>query len=111
MSRERGNNKWASLMLPEHRELLENWFQQPSAEEWVERRIDEQQLEEMDQHIRWSMQTKKPLHVTYRTPAGFRSLTGTVAACDEVQGILRIYLDSGEQIRLSRIRIVRIVAP
>ncbi len=108
MIKDRGNKKWSSLMLPEHRELLESWFHEPSSAKLDHRQMDEQQLEELNRWLLWSLQEKKNLRFTYRTPTGQNSLIGYVEDYDEIQRFFRIRQPSGKLCKLSSLTIVHI---
>jgi hypothetical protein len=86
--RDRGNIKWTAMMLPEHvgmlRELKmnENNKSKPL--------IDEQQFEEMNDLIRFAIETNNSVIVTYYQEYDYKVVVGVIERYDPARGCIRI---------------------
>lgn len=100
--RDRGNIKWTSMMLVEHKNMLQELGNQ-------QRDVDPPNLEEdqweMIQHcVALSLQQKKEIHLTYWKDKRFCVIKGIVTDFDGLTGMISIEKqDKKETIRCTRI--------
>ncbi|KAB8126886.1 YolD-like family protein [Gracilibacillus oryzae] len=75
MMNDRGSIKWASLMLPEHVEALDDLFHKENEEKPF---LSADQLEDMQRNVEIAMQYNKHIDVLYYTKYHFNSVEGTI---------------------------------
>ncbi|UOQ85828.1 YolD-like family protein [Gracilibacillus salinarum] len=77
---DRGNIKWASLMLPEHVKMLQDFF---AEEDSVDPSIlNEADLAEMEHTIQEAMHTSAEIEIDYVDNSMNKSVTGTITKAD-----------------------------
>ncbi len=78
MLKDRGNKKWTSLMLTEHREgLKEIWNHRDDMEMPV---LDEQKLQELERVLKEAIQNNKLVEVTYHKDRRHHKIRGNIKA-------------------------------
>ncbi|MFP4660939.1 MAG: YolD-like family protein [Halanaerobiales bacterium] len=88
MIKDRGNIKWSSLMLTEHREKLEKLLQRDQDIEKPE--LDEQQLQEMDRSLKKALEFKQLIKVKYYKNHSFKEYQGKVLKYNTISHIITI---------------------
>ncbi|OUM87030.1 MAG: hypothetical protein BAA01_16595 [Bacillus thermozeamaize] len=88
---DRGSKKWVSLMIPELREGLEQWFN----EEVKERpEMDEQLREELSWRIHQAWKTERKVTIRYWGEHGEREAVGRIVRFE--MDALRLVTDDGK---------------
>lgn len=90
MIRDRGSKKWVSIMIPELRDGLEQWFN----EETKERpELDEQRTEVLNLILMQAYRTGQPVHIRYWDD-GEREVAGRIVWFE--MGTLRLMTEDGK---------------
>ncbi|MDN4106088.1 YolD-like family protein [Paenibacillus polymyxa] len=99
MIQDRGHKKWTALMLPEHKERLQQWAL--SQEDVSQPVLDEDQLQSINEVLSISLEEQRTVEVIYYDQRRYKSIYGQVKRCDLLSGILVL-----EQPELGRIHII-----
>jgi hypothetical protein len=86
--RDRGNIKWTAMMLPEHVAMLREL--KMNEDNKSKPLIDEQQLEEMNDLIRFAIETNNSVLVTYYQEYDYKVVVGVIERYDPARGCIRI---------------------
>ncbi len=98
MLKDRGNIKWTAMMLPEHvsmiRELKErqNYKTKPI--------IDEQRLEEFNEIIHFSLQTREAVQLKYFKSGDYRSVIGVIDHVDHSLTSIKVVIEDGSKVQI-----------
>lgn len=93
---DRGTNKWVSLMLPEHVEMLKEVFV-----EYKEKpTLDEQQMIEIDQTLKYALVEKVDITMTYYKQGNFKKISGKLQRIDQWRGYIVLLNEYGHRISL-----------
>src|SRR5690625_132549 len=96
---DRGTKKWVSLMLPEHVEMLKEVFV-----EYKEKPIlDEQQMIEIDQKLKYALKEKVEIEMTYYKRGTFKKVNGRLQSIDQWCGYIVLLNECGHRISLGDI--------
>jgi len=96
---DRGTKKWVSLMLPEHVEMLKEVFV-----EYKEKPIlDEQQMIEIDQKLKYALKEKVEIEMTYYKRGTFKKVNGRLQSIDQWCGYIVLFNECGHRISLGDI--------
>lgn len=101
---DRGTKKWVSLMLPEHVEMLEHVF----VEYKKKPVLDEQQMEEIDQTLKYALKTNVDIEMTYYNDGDYMTVRGRLAQIDQWRGYIVLLNEDGFTVSLSNIMNVAI---
>ncbi|MGO4889946.1 YolD-like family protein [Anaerobacillus sp. MEB173] len=101
---DRGTKKWTSLMLPEHRQMLEQM--EISAEKVEKPVLDEYECEEIDRQIGSSLETHKPLIFKVYQKGNVKYRGGIVVKVDPIHKRIEI---KTEHNRVEKISISEVV--
>ncbi|MFB5678783.1 YolD-like family protein [Paenibacillus terreus] len=101
MIRDRGHKKWASLMLPEHKDRLQKWAY--AQDDITMPTLDDDQLQELNDRISISLQDARIVEITYYSNKRFVSIRGVIKRCDPLAGYLLLEEPNGD---LNRIQLV-----
>jgi hypothetical protein len=94
MIRDRGNKKWVSMMIPEHKMMLSRFYE---AQSDIERPfLDEQKWEEVNQIVESALFEQYAVSVTYFKQARNHQVTGVIQKCDTLNKKLFIDLADDE---------------
>lgn len=96
---DRGTKKWVSLMLPEHVEMLEHVF----IEYKNKPVLDEQQMEEIDQTLKYALKTNVNIEMTYYNDGDYMTVRGKLAQIDQWRGYIVLLNEDGFTVSLSNI--------
>ncbi|HLR63111.1 MAG TPA: YolD-like family protein [Lentibacillus sp.] len=80
MPRDRGNIKWASLMLPEHTELLKEMWKEDEIKSKPE--LDEQQVELLNDQLLEALRRRSPICLRIYENGVMAEWTGTISKLD-----------------------------
>ncbi|GAA0297541.1 hypothetical protein GGQ92_000365 [Gracilibacillus halotolerans] len=97
MVNDRGNMKWASLMLPEHVESLQELFQENRIKKPI---LSEDKKEEIEYKLRKAIDTKLSVNITYFTQYKLAKVEGVITSFHPLQRILRIQCLDNEIINI-----------
>lgn len=103
---DRGTMKWVSLMLPEHVELLKEVF----VEYKKKPVLDEQKMVEIDQTLKYAVQSGALVEMTYFYRGKYECITGKLAKIDQWRGFILLKHEEGQHISLSQIIDVQLVS-
>lgn len=93
MNRDRGHKKWTSLMLPEHKERLQNWY---VSQDYVNvPDLAEDYNDELDLHLAEALENQQQVTIDWVDNHRVNSLIGTLTRIDPVKG--DIWILSKEQ--------------
>lgn len=106
MIKDRGNIKWSSLMLTEHREKLRQMIARNEEQEMPE--IDEQKLIEMNRYLKESLTKNISLIITYYHDKKFYSLKGKVKEHKPVEKEIIFTTIKGEYKKISLSKIIEV---
>jgi hypothetical protein len=81
---DRGTMKWVSLMLPEHVELLKDVFMERPKKPM----IDEQQMLEIDQNLKYRLKNKVEMVLTYYCQGDYLTSRGKIERIDQWRGYI-----------------------
>src|SRR5690625_1401330 len=102
---DRGTKKWVSLMLPEHVDMLKEVFL-----EYKEKPVlDEQQMIEIDQKLKFALETDEVIEMTYYERGMFKKTNGRLEKVDQSCGYIMLLNEHGQQIPLGDIIDVEIL--
>lgn len=102
---DRGTIKWVSLMLPEHVELLKEAFV-----EYKEKPLlDEQKMNDIDQTLKYALQHRVPIEMTYFERGDYLNVRGILKKIDQWRGFILLLHEDGQRISLSDIIDVQLV--
>lgn len=90
---DRGHKKWTALMLPEHKERIQQWVR--SQDDVQMPTLDPDQLQEIDDRIRASMQEHARVQLSYYQHKRFTYIYGWITRCDPLAGYLQLDDDDG----------------
>src|SRR5690625_1809126 len=94
-----GTKKWVSLMLPEHVEMLKEVFV-----EYKEKpTLDEQQMIEIDQTLKYALVEKADITMTYYKQGNFKKISGKLQQIDQWRGYIVLLNEDGQCISLGDI--------
>ncbi|MDQ0219075.1 YolD-like family protein [Peribacillus cavernae] len=96
--RDRGSIKWTSMMLPEHKKMLADLYEEQK--HFTKPTLDEQKLEELNDIVRVALGHTLDVKVTFYRHQAFYSVKGQVAKIDELHKIVRIIDDSSAEHRV-----------
>src|SRR5690625_7696100 len=83
---DRGTKKWVSLMLPEHVDMLKEVFL-----EYKEKPVlDEQQMIEIDQKLKFALETDEVIEMTYYERGMFKKINGRLDKVDQQCGYIML---------------------
>ena len=88
MIRDRGNIKWASMMLPEHVKLLKEYNKNLKKTE--KPILDEQKYEEFNKVISDSLEENQPLIVTYYEKGELKKVSGQIHSINHLNRRLEV---------------------
>lgn len=91
MINDRGHKKWVSLMLPEHKKLLGEFYH--SQNDVIMPELDEQRLEEINATLSAAIHANKRISITYFKANRFHEAAGTIKSFNTLAGT--IVLDTG----------------
>ncbi|MBU8788444.1 MULTISPECIES: YolD-like family protein [Bacillus] len=94
MLKDRGNIKWVSMMLPEHVELLKEYYD--SLDKVEKPVLDEQKYEEFNEIICEAMAENAPLRFAYYRQGEVTTLAGRIHYVDALKRELRIVSHTDE---------------
>lgn len=104
--KDRGTMKWVSLMLPEHVEKLNEVFI-----EYKEKPVlDEQKMSEIDRTLKYAIQHRTPLEMTYFYSGEYRTVTSRLEKIDQWRGFILLKNEDGRKISLTNIIDVQLVS-
>ncbi|WP_337019877.1 YolD-like family protein [Oceanobacillus massiliensis] len=96
---DRGNIKWAAMMLPEHNELLKDFWKQ---QEYKEKpTLDEQQAGEINMKLQLAIHNDLTVRLTYFAAHDYKEITGKISKIDSIHGLITINADEPFIIRLA----------
>lgn len=96
---DRGTKKWVSLMLPEHVEMLKEVFI-----EYKEKpQLDGQEKEMIDQTLKWALETKEEIEITYFDDGFYKKYRGKLQRIDQWRGYIILFQAGGVRISLQDI--------
>lgn len=109
MIHDRGRIKWTSMMLPEHVKMLRDWVKEDTYES--KKRLDEQQLEQMNETIAEAMEFEQALTITHYHNKQYELVLGRVHYWDTLESKLHIVdrFDEIHRIKLNDIYDVRLL--
>ncbi len=96
---DRGTKKWVSLMLPEHVDMLKEVF----LEYKVKPVLDEQQMIEIDQKLKYALEEDATIEMTYYENGMFKKTNGKLQKVDQWRGYIMLLNEHGKQILLGDI--------
>lgn len=96
---DRGTKKWVSLMLPEHVEMLDEVF----VERKEKPKLDEQQMIEIDQKLKYALNEDVNLEMTYYDNGNYETVRGKLNQINQWQGYIVLLNEDGVTISLSNI--------
>ncbi|HEX7063724.1 MAG TPA: YolD-like family protein [Bacillales bacterium] len=91
---DRGSIKWSSLMLPEHRERLSDWYKEQ--DNIAKPQLDEQKKEEMNRLLAEAVAENQKVRVTCHKNHHLHQVTGFIKKPDPVKRAFQMIDDSGE---------------
>ncbi len=94
MIKDRGNIKWSSLMLSEHREKLKELFYREDERERPE--LDEQKREELDSILKKAVCQQLLVRVVYYQNRQYKELMGIIKGYDQSKKSLIITFGKNE---------------
>ncbi|ARR10625.1 YolD-like family protein [Paenibacillus bovis] len=95
---DRGNRKWTSLFIPEHRERLQEWI---LAQDDIPRPIlGTDQLDELNYAIHQHLQDHQPVTISYYKNKRIQRLRGILHSCDPHARVLVVYDIDYEPVRI-----------
>lgn len=86
---DRGAKKWTSLMLPEHVEMLQDWFNSLDDKEMPE--IDEQQIMENNMLLQDALENDLEIQIKYHANNDHKEIKGSLLYIDGTNKV--IYLE------------------
>lgn len=106
MIHDRGNKKWASLMLPEHKRKLVALYQ----EQFYENKpfLDEQKNEELNHSLAEALSGQQVIRVVFFHNRGIHFLMGKVKKVDLLSGELCLVGEEGNLMSLKMNEIIEI---
>lgn len=84
MIMDRGNKKWVSLMLPEHKKLLGKFYHDQNNVSMPV--LDEQRLEEINENIQAALGFSRIVTIVFHKNNRNLQATGFIKACDQLKG-------------------------
>ncbi|WP_167577694.1 YolD-like family protein [Ammoniphilus sp. YIM 78166] len=99
MIRDRGNIKWSTMMLPEHRQLLQELEHSQDEQECPE--PSEDKWEELQLVIGEAIETRKEVTLKYFANKRFHRLTGQIQKYDPIGRLFSIVSREGTIERVS----------
>lgn len=103
--RDRGTIKWVSLMLPEHVE----WLNEAFVEYRAKPLLDEQKMAEIDQTLKYAVQYRAPIEITYYDDGEYRTVIGRLEKIDQWRGFILLQNEDGSKISLRDIIDVQLI--
>lgn len=97
--RDRGSIKWTALMLPEHKKMLADLYEEQK--HVTKPKLDEQKLEELNNMVRVALGHTLNVKVTFYRHRGFHSVSGQIAKINELAKMIWLMDESGEEHRIS----------
>jgi hypothetical protein len=97
--RDRGSIKWTSMMLPEHKKMLSDLYEEQK--HVTKPKLDEQKLEELNGIVQVAVGHALDVKVTFYRNHAFHSVTGQVAKMDGLLKAIWIIDDSCENHHVS----------
>jgi len=96
---DRGTKKWVSLMLPEHVEMLKEVFI-----DYKEKPVlDLQEKERIDRTLKWAIETKEEIEITYFDDGFYKNYRGKLQRIDQWRGYIILFQAGGIRISLNDI--------
>jgi hypothetical protein len=92
--KDRGNKKWVSLMLPEHKKLLGKFYQSQNDVKMPE--LDEQRLEEINATLLTAIHENRLVLVTYFKANRYHEKTGMIKSCNTLTGTVVLITEQSE---------------
>lgn len=86
MIKDRGNKKWVSLMLPEHKKLLGAFYQSHNDVKMPE--LDEQKIEELNGTILTAHHENKLVSLRYFKSNRYHDVVGFIKNCNPLTGVI-----------------------
>jgi hypothetical protein len=105
---DRGNIKWSTMMLPEHRQLLIHLKE--AQQDVMMKDLTEDKLKEIDQVIRQSLAQGEEIILTYYYRKRYHRITGFVEGYDPLQRQIIIKGRANEQKKIDCSRIIDAVS-
>lgn|SRR5690625_5014528 len=96
---DRGAKKWVSLMLPEHKEYLQNIFVKKEKRP----QLDEQQMQMIDLKLKYSLNENVNLLITLYDDGSYRTVQGRLTEINQLRGYIVLRSECGFTISLSNI--------
>jgi len=91
---DRGNIKWASLMLPEHVEWLQDFFQENHIEKPL---LTDDEKEEIEYMIKNAIDTEINVRLTYFTSHSLIDIEGVITGYNSLNKTLHIHCADKEE--------------
>ncbi|WP_156289185.1 YolD-like family protein [Oceanobacillus salinisoli] len=93
MQRDRGSIKWTSLMLPEHVELLKEWWQEDKKVDMPI--LDSQQMEEINNQLIHAYKLCTAVTISIYQQSTVADYTGKVIKLDNIKNCMVFQLENG----------------
>ncbi len=103
--RDRGTIKWVSLMLPE----LVEWLNEAFIEYRAKPLLDEQKMAEIDQTLKYAVQYRAPIEMTYYDDGEYRTVIGRLEKIDQWRGFILLQNEDGSKISVRDIIDVQLI--
>lgn len=90
--KDRGNIKWTSMMLPEHKKRLSDLYKQQFHSSKPD--LDEQKIEELNHNICLALNDERQYKITFHQNHTYHSVTGRIENGNFINKTLRIVIGS-----------------
>ncbi|CAH0345632.1 YolD-like family protein [Bacillus sp. CECT 9360] len=97
--RDRGSIKWTAMMLPEHKKMLADLYEEQK--HVTKPKLDEQKLEELNDIMRVALGHTLNVKVTFYRHHRFHSVSGQIAKINKLVKVIWVMDDSGEDHHIS----------
>lgn len=94
--RDRGNIKWSSMMLPEHRKALMNL--EKAVHDVAEPAHDDDQLAELSEAMSRAIHEKRMVFIEYYKDKRSRSIVGTIANYEATLKAMKVTTGDGDML-------------